>query len=140
MVIKSKIVFRIENPEDRDGMWYTKNGVLRKKIHILCPNGIAKDFPMPFNPLHQKDGKIWQSAGKSIENMNQWFTVEDAINLYNNGFKLFQFETTLFQELDMETLFCREGVISQKEIPLEAVWDIKNFKRWEEFLAMLISK
>jgi hypothetical protein len=126
---KSKIVFRIENPEDRDGMWYTKNGVLRKKIHILCPNGIAKDFPMPFNPLHQKYGKIWQSAGKSIENMNQWFTVEDAINLHNNGFKLFQFETTLFQELDMETLFCREGVIFQKEIPLETVWDIKTFKR-----------
>ena len=79
--METKIVYRIENPEDKDGMWYTKEGILRKKIHILCPNGIAKDFPMPFNPLHKKDGHIWNSAGKSIENMNQWFTPEDAINL-----------------------------------------------------------
>ena len=80
--MKTKTIFRIENPADKDGMWYTKNGIARKKIHILCPNGIAKDFPMPLNPLHQKGGHIWQSAGKSIENMNQWFTAEDAINLY----------------------------------------------------------
>lgn len=124
-----KKVFRIEHPTDRDGMWYTKEGLLRKKIHILCPNGIAKDFPMPLNlELHRKGGHVWQSAGKSVENMNLWFTALDAINLYNNGFKLFEFETTMFQELDMEILFCRQGVIKQKEIPLESIWDISNKK------------
>ena len=56
--------------------------------------------------------------------MNQWFTASDAINLYNNGFKLFEFETTMFQELDMEILFCRQGVIKQREIPLESIWNI----------------
>jgi hypothetical protein len=123
--VKTAIVFRIENPEDKDGMWYDKNGVFRKTIHILCPNGIAKDFPMPLSlDLHRKDGHIWQSAGKSIENMNQWFTADDAINLYNNGFKLFEFETSMFQELEMETLFCRDGIIRQREIPLETVWNI----------------
>lgn len=120
-------VFRIENPIDRDGMWYNKDGVFRKTIHILCPDGIAKDFPMPLNlELHRKDGYIWQSAGKNIENMNQWFTASDAINLYNNGFKLFEFETTMFQELAMEILFCRKGVIKQREIPLESIWDIAS--------------
>ena len=121
-----KTVFRIENPIDRDGMWYSKNGIERKRIHILCPDGIAKDFPMPLNlGLHRKDGLIWQCAGKSIENMNQWFTPSDAINLYNNGFILFEFEVNLFQELDMEILFCRNGIVKQKEIPLESIWDIK---------------
>jgi len=123
--METKKVFRIEHPTDRDGMWYTKEGLFRKKIHILCPDGIAKDFPMPLNlELHRKDGHIWQSAGKNVENMNQWFTASDAINLYNNGFKLFEFETTMFQELDMEILFCRQGVIKQREIPLESIWDI----------------
>lgn len=121
----NKTVFRIEHPIDRDGMWYTKDGVFRKTIHILCPNGIAKDFPMPLNlKHHRKDGEIWQSAGKSIENMNQWFTAQDAINLHNNGFKLFQFEVTMYQELEMEILFCRKGIVKQIEIPLETVWDI----------------
>ena len=122
---KTKTIFRIENPTDKDGMWYNKDGIFRKTIHILCPNGIAKDFPMPSNlELHRKDNKVWNSAGKSIENMHQWFTAEDAINLHNNGFKLFQFEVNLFQELPMEILFCREGVINQKEIPLETIWNI----------------
>lgn len=121
----TKTVFRIENPDEKDGMWYTKDGVLRKRIHILCPDGIAKDFPMPLNlAMHRKDGHIWNSAGKSVEQMNFWFTPEDAMCLYNNGFKLFQFETTMFQELEHEILFCRKGVISQKEIPLETVWHI----------------
>lgn len=121
-----KTVYRIEDPIDMDGMWYTKNGVLRKRIHILCPNGIAKDFPMPFNPLHRKDGYVWNSAGKSIENMNEWFTAQDALNLYNHGFKLFEFKVNMFQELEKEILFCRKGIVSQREIPLETVWDINN--------------
>jgi len=123
--METKTVYRIENPVDKDGMWYTKNGVARKKIHILCPDGIAKDFPMPLRlDLHRKDGQIWQSAGKNIKDMNYWFTASDAISLYNNGFKLFEFETFLFQELENEVLFCRAGVIRQREIPLESIWDI----------------
>lgn len=123
----SRTVFRIEKPEDKNGMWYNKDGIFMKTIDILCPNGIAKDFPMPLNlELHRKDGEIWNSAGKSIENMNQWFTASDAINLFNNGFKLFEFEVNMFQELEMEILFCRKGIISQKEIPLENVWDIRS--------------
>lgn len=123
----TKVVYRIENPNDRDGMWYNKDGIFRKTIHILCPDGIAKDFPMPLNlALHRKDGYVWNSAGKSVENMNAWFTASDAINLYKRGFKLFEFEVNMFQELENEILFCRDGIIKQKEIPLEMIWDIKN--------------
>ena len=125
--MQTRTVYRIENPEDKDGMWYTKDGIFRKTIHILCPNGIAKDFPMPSNlALHRKGGRIWQSAGKNAGNMNQWFTASDAVSLSQNGFKLFEFETNLFNELDMEILFCREGVIKQREIPLEEIWDLSS--------------
>lgn len=123
----SRKIFRIEKPEDRNGMWYNKDGIFMKTIDILCPNGIAKDFPMPLNlELHRKDGEIWNSAGKSVENMNEWFTPMDAINLMNNGYKLFEFEVNMFQELENEILFCRKGIIKQKEIPLENVWDIRS--------------
>lgn len=121
--METRKVYRIENPIDKDGMWYNKDGIFRKTIHILCPNGIAKDFPMPENlALHRMDGYVWNSAGKSAENMNQWFTADDALNLYHNGFKLFEFETSMFHELPMEILFCRKGIVSQKEIPLESIW------------------
>lgn len=108
-------------------MWYNKEGVFDKRIHILCPNGIAKDFPMPLNlDLHRKGGEIWNSAGKSVENMHQWFTTEDAKSLMNNGFKLFQFDVNLFQDLENEILFCRKGIVSQKEIDLNVIWDLKK--------------
>jgi hypothetical protein len=101
-----------------------RDGVLKKKIHIICPNGIAKDFPMPYNPLHRKDAKVWKSAGKSIENMNQWFTSEDAKSLFDNGFRLYEFKTKVWQELEMEILFVPSEVESKVEIPLNKVWDI----------------
>lgn len=123
----NKIVYRIENPIDMNGMWYNKDGIFMKTIDILCPNGIAKDFPMPLNlELHRKEGKIWNSGGKSIKNMNQWFSAQDAINLFNNGFKLFKFEVNEYQELDIEILFTRQSIIKQEEIPLEMVWDINK--------------
>lgn len=120
-----KTIFRIETPEDKNGMWYNKDGVFEKRIHILCPNGLAKDFPMPLNlELHRKDGEIWNSGGKSIENMHQWFTVEDVKSLINNGFKLFQFNVNMFQELENEILFCRKGVLTQKEIDISLIWNV----------------
>lgn len=122
---ETRIVYRIENPIHMDGMWYTKDGIYRKTIHILCPNGISKTLPMPKNlELHRKDGFVWNSAGKNIESMHHWFTASDALSLYRNGFRLFQFEVNMFNELEFETLFCRDGIVKQKEIPLETIWDL----------------
>jgi len=124
---ETKIIFRIEIPESKHGMWYDENGIYQKKIHILCPNGIAKDFPMPLNlELHRKNGEIWNSAGSSIDQMNHWFTSSDAMNLMNKGFKLFQYEVNMYQELENEILFCRKGIISQIDIPLETIWDLSK--------------
>ena len=123
--MKTKIIYRIEIPESRHGMWYNDQGEFQKTIDILCPNGIAKDFPMPLNlELHRKNGKVWNSAGDSIEQMNHWFTAEDAKSLMNQGFKLFEFEVSEFQRLEHEVLFTRDGIVKQKEIPLETIWDL----------------
>lgn len=119
-------VYRIEIPESKHGMWYNEYGEFQKTIDILCPNGIAKDFPMPLNlELHRKDGEVWNSAGDSVEQMNLWFTAQDAKNLMNNGFKLFEFEVNYFQKLEKEVLFCRKHIITQKEIELDIIWNLK---------------
>lgn len=122
-VIEAKKIYRIE--KEYRSLWYDEEGRFDSIIEELCPYSIAKNFPMPKNlELHRKDGLVWYSAGKSIENMNEWFAPQDAINLYNDGFKLFKFEVNKYQELPMETLFCREGIVNQEEIPLEEVWEI----------------
>jgi hypothetical protein len=111
-------IYRIENPTTHHGMWYDANGNYVPLIKDLCPNGITKDLPMPFNEAHRRDGYEWYSAGKDIDNMHQWFSTEDAQRLINNGFKLFQFQVTMYQELEMEVLFCREGVIERRALDI----------------------
>lgn len=118
-----KTIYRIENPQSKHGMWYNENAELDPIIQTLCPTSKSKDLPMDYNEKHRKDGKVWNSAGRSIEEMNYWFSKEDAINLCNNGFKLFEFVVTEYQELEHEILFTREGVISQKEIHIDLVWN-----------------
>lgn len=120
--MKTKTIYRIENPTTMHGMWYNKAGEFNPIIHELCPDALAKELPMGYDFRHRKDGKAWYSAGKSIENMNQWFNRKDADDLVANGFVLYEFVVTEWQELEMEVLFTRDGVVRQTEIPIETVW------------------
>lgn len=118
-----KTIYRIE--KEWRSMWYDNEGRFDPIIHDLCPYGIAKDFPMPLNlDLHRKDGLIWYSAGKSIQNMNEWFSPLDAVNLVRNEFQLFKIKVNNYQELENEILFCKSGIVEKTPIPLEEVWDI----------------
>ena len=124
--MNAKTVYRIENVEHMHGMWYDASGTFDPIIQGLCPNSLAKDLPMDYNPKHKMNKKDWYSAGKSVENMNYWFSRQDAETLLNNGFKLYKFVVTEFYEMEMECLFTREGVIEQTEIDIDEVWNKKG--------------
>jgi hypothetical protein len=115
-------IYRIENPKTMHGMWHDNEGNFKPTIHDLCPNSIAKDFPIGPCSDHQKDGKTWYSAGKSKENMQYWFSKEDAKNLIDNGFKLYEFEVSEWMEKEYEILFTREGIVSTTIIDYEEIW------------------
>lgn len=121
------VIYRLEDPEGESGMWYDKDGNPKKRIHILCPHGNIKDTPMPYNPeLHQKDGKVWYSAGKSKENLRQWFEYKNVLNLVKNGFLLYEMEVSEWQELEMEILYTKKGVVNKKQLKIEDIWEIDN--------------
>jgi hypothetical protein len=120
--VETKKIYRIEDPITMNGMWYDKYGNFKPRIQELCPNSISKDLPMEYCEDHRRLGKKWNSAGKSIENMNRWFSKSDAENLVNNGFRLYEFVVNDWYEKDMEILFHRGAVVSQKEIPINEVW------------------
>lgn len=122
--MKKYKVYRIEDPNSQDGMWYNSKGKPKKIIDKLCPNGKAKDLPMPYNELHKKDNKSWSSGGKSIEQMQHWFTNQDALQLVKNGYKLYEFIVPEIQELEFEVLFCKADVITKKEIELNKIWNL----------------
>lgn len=120
--VKTRIAYRFENPETKHGMWYNSLGEYDPIIDTLCPNGLSRLMPMGFCADHQKDGKQWYSAGRSVENMRQWFSREDAVSLVEYGFTLFEFTVTEWQDKEHELLITRESICAQKSIPLEVVW------------------
>lgn len=120
-------ILRIENPESMHGMWYDSNGNFDPFIKKLS-EGISKDLPMEFCADHKLDGLDWYSAGKSIEEMNQWFSARDAFELMKSGYKLFRFDVVTYQIKEHEVLFTRDGILDQQEIPLDAVWNIGNMR------------
>ena len=121
MVEKTRKIYRIERIDSLNGMWYTEEGLFEPTIQDLCPNSIAKDFPMGYSDDHKVDGKNWYSAGKDKDSMHFWFSKEDATRLLSNGFKLMEYYVTEWFEKEYEILFTRESIVSEKIIPLEEV-------------------
>lgn len=121
------LIYRIENQKTNNGMWYKSNGEYAPFILNLT-EGISKHLPMGFNPEHKEGGMDWCSAGISKEQMNLWFSARDALELYQSGYRLFEFEVENFKKKDFEVLFTRDSIIGQIELPLVAIWDINLLK------------
>lgn len=117
-----RVVYRIEDLVTMNGMWYNHKGEFSPTIHTLCPESIAKDFPMGYCEDHRRFGKIWYSAGKSKEGMKFWFSRQDAIKLIQNGFKLYEYTVNEFFEKENEILFTREGVVNSRVIDYTEIW------------------
>ncbi len=58
--------------------------------------------------------------------MNLWFSPRDAYELMQDGYGLYEFEVAEFQVKEFEIFLPREGIIKQREISLESVWNLEN--------------
>lgn len=115
-------IMRIENQNHHHGMWYDARGNFDPIIQDISPDAKAVDLPMGFAEIHKAGGLDWHSAGDSIEQMNHWFSREDAELLHAEGFRLYKFTVNEWQRLEHEILFTRRGIIAQDEIDIDAVW------------------
>lgn len=121
-------IYRIENDETNHGMWYRLDGTFDPFIMRLT-EGVSKDLPMGFNERYRKDGFRWQSGAGSMEDMKFWFSALDALELFKNGYKLYEFESNQFMVVEHEIMFTREGILTRHEIPLDTIWDIKRISQ-----------
>jgi hypothetical protein len=119
-------IYRIENEETNHGMWYRLDGTFDPFI-LRLTDGRSKDLPMGFNDRYYQDGFRWQSGAGSIAEMQFWFSELDALELFKNDYKLFEFESNQFNVVEHEVMFTREGILTKQEIPLDTVWNMKQF-------------
>ncbi|PLS19205.1 hypothetical protein CVD28_02000 [Bacillus sp. M6-12] len=118
-------IYRIENENTMNGMWYDINGNYNPFI-VNLSEGKSKHLPMDFDDRYSNGGLKWFSGCHSKELMRHWFSDLDAFELHENGYKLFEFESEQFIVEEHQILFTREGIVSKKEIPLETIWDINE--------------
>jgi len=77
---------------------------------------------MEYSERFRKNGKVWLSAAKSIENLREWFSADDARELGDAGFVLLEIEAKEFVVEDNQVLLVRDGAV-ERELPFEAVWE-----------------
>ncbi len=118
-------VYRIENQKTMHGMWYNSDGELDPFIKTLT-EGISKDLPMEFDEKYGQNGKRWYSGCHDKGLLKNWFSLLDAKELSNAGYKLYEFDVTEYIIEEFQTIFTRESIISQVEIELSEVWKIKD--------------
>lgn len=118
-------IYRIENEETNYGMWYRIDGTYDPFILTLT-DGKSKDIPMDYHKRYSKDGLKWFSGCSNVEDMNRWFSVQDAVELFENGYRLYEFEVNQYVVEEFQVLFTRESITNKKEIPLDTIWNIKE--------------
>ncbi|MFA9239450.1 MAG: hypothetical protein ACEQSQ_06115 [Candidatus Paceibacteria bacterium] len=101
-----KTFYRISNIETQQGLWYDYNGNFTGLIHDkfnFCKNS---GLEMPFD----EELVGYLSATDSLENLWNWFSVEDINKLEEHGYFIHVFKTDDYKWYDR----FKHWVINQK--------------------------
>lgn len=115
-------VFRVENRETMQGLWYDKDGNFNPFITTLS-DAKCKDLPMGFDPAMKEAGLSWFSACDNLPEMRNWFAFQDLVELAQAGYHLYRFEVTAFKQVPGHVVFTREHIIDQAQLDIRLLSD-----------------
>lgn len=115
-------IFRIENPDTMNGMWYNQHGEFEPFIFGLT-EGISAHLPMQPDERYGNIGQRWFSGCGDFQQLQYWFSNRDVIELGEAGYKLFRFESREFVNEEFQTIFTRRGIISQVELDIDLLFN-----------------
>ena len=111
------IVFRVENPLTKQGLWYREDGGFNPYIKTLT-NAISKDLPMDFDPAFKAEGLNWISGCDNLPDMQNWFSSQDLKELEARGYGLYQFFVSRYRTVNGHAAFAKEHVLETNKIDL----------------------
>lgn len=110
-------VFRIENPDTMQGLWYDKDGNFSPFIKRLS-DAKCKDLPMGFDLTYKDAGTAWFSACADFPQMREWFHFQDVVELAQAGYHLFRFEVSAYRSVPGHVIFTRENVLDAAKLDI----------------------
>ena len=91
-----KRFYRVCNPASEQGLWYDFKGEFTGLIHdqfSFCQNS---KLEMPFD-----DELVgWLSAVEKLDDLWQWFSRDDVIELQKHGWYIFEYEASEYKFYD----------------------------------------
>lgn len=110
-----KWLYRLESRTPENGLWYSAAGDFVWGIGKL-PECKTKDLPMDYDERYQKDERHWFSSCSKKEDLTHWYSLEDALDLIENGFVFTRYLATEYVEYPLETTFIKESCLAREEI------------------------
>lgn len=115
-------IFRIENPDTMNGMWYNEKGEYDPFIFNLT-EGVSAHLPMEPHERYGNNGQRWFSGCGDFQQLQYWFSNRDVIELGEAGYRLFRFESREFVNEEFQTIFTRRGIVSQVELDIDLLFN-----------------
>lgn len=115
-------IFRIENPDTMNGMWYNEKGEYDPFIFNLT-EGISAHLPMEPDDRYGVNEQRWFSGCKDFQQLQHWFSNRDVIELGEAGYKLYRFRAQEFTNEEFQTIFTRRGILEQVELDINLLFN-----------------
>lgn len=120
--MEPKWVYRLESISPNNRLWYNTQNELVWGIGKLedCQ---TKDLPMDYDERYHKDGRNWFSSCSHKEDLSHWYSLQDALDLIENGFVFTKYLATEYIEYELETTFIKETALQRVVLNIEDIWN-----------------
>ncbi len=113
-------LYRVENPNTYQGLWYDKDGNFNPFIKTLT-DAKCKDLPMEFDDQFKVGGLAWISACDNMPDMKNWFHHRDVVEMAQAGYGLYQFRVSDYRQVNGHAVFTRSQVLESNLIDIDAL-------------------
>ena len=122
MMNKPKWLYRLESKTPENGLWYNLNNNLVWGIGKI-ENCLTKDLPMDYDARYHKDGRDWFSSCSKKEDLLHWYSLQNALDLIDNGFVFTRYLATEYVEYEFETTFIKNSCLKREEIDIKELFN-----------------
>jgi len=125
MTKEPKWLYRLESTDENQGLWYNSRGEFFLTLAEL-ENCESWKMPMDYDWRYKQDGKDWFSSCTNTEDLTYWYSVQNAIDLIERGFRFYKYLATDYIEYDKETMFLKETCLDRVTLTVEEVFGVKT--------------
>lgn len=113
---RSKI-YRVEHSEH--GLWYDPDGTFTNFVVEKMVDAKCRDLPMGYDPNMILEGLAWISATDKLEELPNWVSPTDAVQLEAAGFTVNEYEVDEYRIVPGHVVFTRDRVLAVRKLDFE---------------------